>query len=150
MKIGFSTTNSWVSRSIRWVTGSSVSHAYIEFEWLGRPFIMDADWSGVRIVPREKFRDQVVALIPVQVDLHLAFDFVGDRYDYGGLLGMGWVILGRFLKRKWRNPFANARARFCSEMIVHMLQRAHYPGSGSLDPSTTSPQDLLEFLQAQE
>ena len=38
---------------------------------------------------------------------------------------------------------------FCSEAIVRTLQAANYPGASALDPASTTPEALLEFMEGQ-
>jgi hypothetical protein len=153
VRIGFSTTNSWVGRAIRWLTKSTVSHVFLLFEFAGREWVVEAGWNGVVIIPWSKFQAQnvVVKLIDVpeaySIDLGRTLDMVGEPYDYSGLLGMTWVMVGRWLRKKWHNPTQSGKALFCSEMVVILLQQSGYPGADTLDSHSTSPDDLLKFLE---
>ena len=55
--VGFSTTNSLISKIIRSFTKSEVSHSYIRVydEFLKTPLILHADWGGVMFSHAEKF-----------------------------------------------------------------------------------------------
>ena len=79
-------------------------------------------------------------------DLGYALEMVGERYDYSGLLGMVWVMIGRMLHRKWNNPTNSRKALFCSEMVVLLLQKSDYPNAGVLEPRNTTPHDIMKFL----
>lgn len=96
---------------------------------------------------------QVVAIMPVQDKcprvgdaVIKSMDWLGQRYDYTGLFGMAVVELGRFLKHKWRNPFASGHTMFCSESVTRVLQDAGYPNASVLVPNETDPEMLRKFL----
>jgi hypothetical protein len=150
--IGFSKTNGPLSRIIRYVTKSKVSHCFIRFAWLGRFWVLEADLLGVVMVPWEKFtsRNTVVAMFapPGLLDLDLlpAFERLGASYDYAGIVGILWVRLGLWLKRHWNNPISSDRGWFCSELICEMLQAAGIPGTEALESSDITPDDLYHLL----
>jgi hypothetical protein len=152
VRIGFSTSNSWISRIIRWFTDSRVSHCffvYYDTDW-GRDMVMEATSGGFRIVAYSIYEQSTLTLLrlkyPVESGLSDAVDWLGEAYDYEGLFGMAWVELGRWLKRKWANPLRSANAMFCSEAVVRVLQASNYPNADTLDAQSTDPQMLLEFL----
>jgi len=156
ISIGFSTSNHLLSKAIRKLTASRVSHAFLIFDdtALGGRLIAEASLGGFRLVTAEHFaRDNVIVQeiapqIPLERGLHDAYDWLGvKRYNYLGLLGNLLVLLGRRLRRSWHNPFHGHKSLFCSEAIVRILQESKYPGSDQLIPWDTTPQDLLEFLK---
>lgn len=155
--IGFSTPTRFnvLSWAIRKITGSRASHA-----WLGvvdplfrLEMVMEAHTTGMRLVPRALFAttNRVVAVARPQGDFSAALagagKCLGEKYDLGGLFGMAFVLVARWLRLKARNPFNDTNALFCSEAVVQVLKAARYPGSERLEPECTSPEDLLEFLQ---
>jgi hypothetical protein len=155
--VGFSTPKAWnpVSWAIRGLTRSRTSHAWLlvydpVFKLL---MVMEAHSTGMRLVPLGAFKkvNRVVALARPHLDLarglHEAGKWLGEPFDKASLVGMTVVLLGRWLRRKWSNPFHRSDALFCSESVVRMLQEAGYPGAADLDPSGTSPEDLLELLE---
>lgn len=156
ISIGFSTTNKLLSRIIRFFSRAKASHAwllYMDVSLNNREMVMQAELNGVVIVPYDYFktRNKIVAVIDPQIDMQPGLDAMtnalGMWYDVGGLIGSAWVLIGRWMKRKWSNPFDNPHALFCSEAIVLALQAARYPNAASLIPSSATPQDLLDFLQ---
>jgi hypothetical protein len=157
VKIGFSTArNNPASFLIREISGSKASHAWLllRVEPFGHEFVFEASEWGVRLMPWGTFRRQnrIVAVFEPQVPLDpvmpKAGELLGAYYDFKGLVGMAFVIFGRWLKRKWRNPFNTAKAMWCSELVAHVLKWAAHPGVESLMPTRTSPQDLLDLLRA--
>ncbi|MGC4114605.1 MAG: hypothetical protein QM765_08345 [Myxococcales bacterium] len=156
VKIGFSTARgNPASLIIRALTGSKASHAWllVRVDPFGQDFVFEASEYGVRLVPWGQFRRQnrIVAVFEPQVSLEPAMqkagELLGAYYDFKGLVGMAFVILGRWLRRKWRNPLNTAKAMWCSELVAKVLKWAHHPGVEDLAPTRTSPQDLLDLLR---
>ena len=151
VKIGFSTTNMFLSRLIRWVTRAKVSHVWFLIEMYGKLFVLQADIGGITITPLSDYDKKwtiIEIVTPKQdIDLAPAWELLGQKYDYAGLLGCAWVYIGRWLKKKWKNPLASGHAMFCSEYIVDVLQADKYPNTQGLIPSSVSPEDLLELLK---
>jgi hypothetical protein len=153
-RVGFSTSKtSWVSKIIRWFTAGRTSHTFLVYhdsDW-GREMVMEATQGGYRIVPFEHYKNSLVAIFTpkhsIDVGLAKSVDWLGENYDYKGLFGMAWVELGRWLKRKWRNPWQSSTSMFCSEAVVRVLQGSSYPGAEQFDPGSTDPETLLRFFE---
>ncbi len=157
VKIGFSTArDNPASFLIRRISGSRASHAWLllRVDPFGQEFAFEASEFGVRLVPWSAFRRQnrIVAVfepaVPLEPAMPRAGELLGAYYDFTGLVGMAFVMLGRWLKRKWRNPLNSAKAVWCSELVAHVLKWAGHPGVEKLAPARTSPQDLLDLLKA--
>lgn len=157
VSVGFSTTNMWLSRFIRWLTKSKVSHTWLTFTdaTLQRQMVMEASFWGFRVVTMAEFKKDstVIAIIPPKVPLDTATvaaaDWLGDYYDFEGLVGAGVVSFWyTWFKRRIKSPFHSGTALFCSESVVKVLQTANYPGAAALDALAITPEQLLEFLQA--
>lgn len=158
IRVGFSThTKSILSRIIRWFTGSKASHAWllVDDPFFGMEMVMEATETGFRFIPYDNFKaegNDIVAVLepayPLDEGVRQAARWLGESYDFAGLFGSIFVMMGRWLRRKWRNPFDKAHSMFCSEAVVQVLQAAKYPGAEKFDPSATTPQDLLDFLQS--
>jgi hypothetical protein len=154
MKIVFSTTNHLLSRAIRWLTSSQVSHCSIHAEMAGVPVVIEATIGGVRIIPLSKWAtgNTVVGSFEPRLDmisgLAHAVEHVGDRYDYVGLLGYIPVLLARWLRLRCRNPLASPSAMVCAELILHLDHGGNVPEWRGLDPEATTPQDLLSAMTA--
>lgn len=157
--IGFSRArgwSAWFSRIVRALTKSPVSHVWIlyhdaDFQAL---MIIEAHAKGFRLVPYTMFirENEVVAIyrprINIDAGLPEAAKWLGTYYDYAGLVGMAVVIFGRWLKKRWRNPWRSSRSQFCSEAVVRVLQYAKYPGIEHLDSETTDPKQLLDLFNS--
>lgn len=156
IRVGFSTHEKNVmSRMIRWLTGSKASHAWllVEDTFFGLEMVMEATETGFRLIPYDNFKaegnDIVTVLEPpyaLDVGVQQAARWLGESYDFAGLFGSVLVLLGRWLKRKWRNPVASSKSMFCSEAVVRVMVAASYPGAEAFDPEGTTPQDLLDFF----
>jgi hypothetical protein len=156
-RIGFSTSKtSWISRIIRWFTSSTVSHTFIVYydeEWK-RDMVMESEGGmggSVRIVRFNPASTSIVKIVTPKYDIEVGMnkmvDNLGEVYDYTGLFGMAWVELGKWLKRKWRNPWHSSKNLFCSELVAQVLRDSGYPGSEQLDPGSTDPEMLLKFFE---
>ena len=158
IRVGFSTSSWWVSRLIRWATKSTVSHAFLLLDGPdGHPLfgdlVLEAEWCGwalSSLATLKRGTTHVVTLvepaIPLGPAVHDAAGWLSEKYNYEGLLGEALVSLGRRLGKRWRNPLRNSRSMFCSEAICYVFIAANYPLAITLDPQSTSPQDLLDFL----
>ena len=151
IKVGFSRSNSIVGAIIRWFTKSEVNHVFLIFPLGGFEWVLEASWFGVYIIPYERYVihanvTRVFEIEEAKLNSMSMLRFIGAGYDYAGLIGMAWVMLGRSLRRGWRNPWQSQKASFCSEMVASLLIEAKYPGAKELDPRQTSPEDLLKLL----
>jgi len=154
VSVGFSTSRKLVSRIIRRVTRSKVSHTWllVSDSFLGVDMVMQATLGGFQMTSYEAFKKhhQIITLLEpnhsLSTGVKQSAQWLGFRYDYAGLFGAAFVIMGRWFRKKWGNPFNDADALFCSEAVVRVLQASGYPGAEVLDASTVTPQDLLAFL----
>ena len=163
-QIGFSTPNYFnpVSWLVRKITKSQCSHAWVKYhdEIYELDMVMEAHELGFRLISFERFEkeNKVVKLVPVDVDispgLQLLAKQLGNSYDYGGLVGMGVVLVLEWFRRKLKwtwikitNPLHEPGHLICSAAIVLMLETSRSKlVEGTLVPDLISPQDLLDLL----
>lgn len=157
VRIGFSTHHhnplSWL---IRTITGSDVSHAWLLLDdsVYGLQLVMEATEGGFRLIPFETFRrsNEVVYLFNPAQSLEAGarqyVNKVGSGYDYAGLFGTIFVLIGRWFHKRIRNPFRSTTVMFCSEAVVDVMQASGYPGTSGMDPDSVTPEDLLKFLRS--
>jgi hypothetical protein len=156
-KVGFSTPKTWnpVSALIKKMDDSDVSHAWVCYwdETLQMDLVLDAHETGFELIPFEEFKknNTIIDLIDPQWDLtpgirHLAGK-LGSSYDYLGALGLVFIRLGQWLRRRWHNPFRNPRLEFCSESVMVALQASGFPGTDVICPEDFFPEDAREFLR---
>ena len=150
----FSTSDGIASWFIRKMGRSKASHCAIGAEMYGVPVIVEDTVGGVRVYPRKRWigGKRIIGeyrFVPNMEDgLRHAIGHVGDEYDYVGLLGYFWVLMGRWLNKKWRNPLAKASAAVCSEFILELDPRREFiPEWKQLVASSTMPQDLLKCCE---
>ncbi len=107
--------------------------------------------GSVRIVRFNPNNSSIVKLIepkyPIEVGMQKMVDHLGEIYDYKGLFGMAWVETGRWLRKKWINPWQSSKAMFCSELVMKVLQDSGYSGADEYDAGSTDPQILMDFLE---
>lgn len=157
IQIGFSTSDSFISKFIRFFSQAEVSHTFIIFDdpTLGGRCVIEAQWDGYHVKSFEaatRGDTKFVCIEPLHPTPGLVQNCVawlGRSYDYSALVGIWLTMFGRYFKRKWKNPFGSATALFCSEAIVIALRNIGYPRSETLTPNTTTPQDLLSFFRAE-
>jgi hypothetical protein len=159
-QVGFSTPKHFnpVSWLVRKFTGSKASHAFFvyhdaDFDMM---MVMEAHELGFRLTPLDHFtkHNKMVKLVTPRnsIDMGLriiANRYLGSMYDYAGLLGMVVVLVGRWLHRKWKNPFRGSKYVFCSESVILAMRSS--PGYEKLKlDSETDPQDLLNYFENSE
>lgn len=154
-RIGFSTSKtSFVSKAIRWFTSGASSHVFLIYYDVdfGRDMVMEATQGGFKITPfsRHTAIKVVEPKYPIENGLASAVDWLGAEYDYAGLFGMAWVELGRWLKRKWRNPSRSSSAMFCSEAVARVMIESNYPGTTTWDAQSIDPEMLMDFFEREQ
>lgn len=150
VRIGFSRTNKWLSRLIRWFTSSEVSHAFLEYfdENVQQVMVLDVAFDGYKVVPRSLFEkdNEVVTMLEPPVDLspglRIVAKWLGKRYDW-----RAFISFHRWFRNFKAHPTENPKTLICTEMVVCALKLSDYPGAQSLDTKGTSPNELLEFLK---
>lgn len=152
IRIVFTAGTHWVSRAIRWVLRSEVSHVFIDYPsavWGGR-WVAESTKGGVRKVPAIKARNHLHSEFVCRFDARSGFSAVsryfGDEYDYVGAAVVGVLaLLWRWFKVKVRNPLRSSRAQFCSELVARILIGSNVPGTERWDPEKAGPGRLLRF-----
>lgn len=151
--IGFSKSDTIMSWLIRVATGSKASHCFLVHEVIGVECAIEAIATGVSAVPMADFvmDNEIVEIVSVEAPFESGLKFaamnLGCPYDFLGLFGFLWVLIGRKLGRSWSNPFRGSGRLFCSEAVVRVLARCGVPGASLLDPDSCSPGDVLSFLK---
>lgn len=159
-RVGFSTPKSFnpVSWAVRKFTGSKASHAFFVYRDtdFDMDMVMEAHELGFRLTPLKHFekRNKIVKLARPMSSIDeglrlIARRYLGSMYDYAGLIGMSVVMFGRFLKRKWKNPWRGSKSVYCSEAVILAMKKS--PGYEKLNlDSDSSPQDLFEYFEKVE
>lgn len=150
----FSTTNEIVSRLIRFITGSTVSHCAVSFDINGVQMVAHATIGGVVLISRQQFNaantvvEEYQFVDDMSTEITNALKTTGVRYDYTGLIGFGYA----FLLRKWlgikaMNPLASPTAMVCSEFVMSLNKHMEIESWSALDPETMTAEDLLQICK---
>lgn len=157
MIVGFSKAKNILSRLIRWVTKSEVSHTFLRLKIKGQDMVLHSNQWGVNFDQYEDFvkHSDIVAQFELTMEQEdAAWDYALTKldrpYDFLAIAGFAWVLLNKRFGRKTKNPFPNKSAYFCSELVIEALKAAEFPGSADLDRELTSPEDLINFLNIHE
>lgn len=149
--VGFSTTGGWLSRIIRRITGSPVSHSFVVYHSavFGKDMVLEASGHGFRIMAWQRFdkENKLVAMYRLKVSDAVLYealgklsDRLGDAYDTLSLFG--------YLLRKWfrlnRVPFDSRKKLVCSEAVALFLGWCGMPFD---DVSVVTPKILLDFAE---
>ena len=151
LHVGFSTTGGWLSRLIRRITGSPVSHSFVVYHSgvFGKDMVLEASGHGFRIMSWRRFdkENKLVAMYRLKLPdavVHDALgklsDRLGDAYDTLSLFG--------YLLRKWfrlkRVPFDSRKKLVCSEAVALFLGWCGMPFE---DVGVVTPKILLDFAE---
>ncbi len=144
--VGFSTTNSLVSRVIRWFVKDKVSHTYIKFydEFLGAWLIMHADWPGVIIEDAELFEIHNTVIEEYEIDdprlkatLRKNLRHLRKKYDYWNTIGWAWVItFKRWSKKKFRNLMDDPKKLMCTDFVARFIGDNYEVSNEQFNPKT--------------
>jgi hypothetical protein len=81
--------------------------------------------------------------------------YVGDGFDYSGLVFFGWAkLLWKLFRVKARRPWKTTRAQFCSEYVSRFLSLSEklsvIPKLNGLyeNPEKNYPEQLLKLLES--
>jgi hypothetical protein len=141
----FFSGSAWYSKIIEGVTHGPSHFAFVYNDPLWRGWLqVGSDPGG--FMPTALDRQDLRSLYTLPVDLWPTLQTnirqLGAAYDFGGLLGMGWVELWYAVARKWAtNPLMSKHAWWCSEIGAAFIKQAGLPLP--IAPGSTSPK-LLE------
>lgn len=158
IRIGVSTPKRWnpLSPLLRLVMGTPYSHIWILLDdaLFDVDMVLGTETQGFQLIPYERFlkhNNVIMVYDPhpdyrLDVGLRAVAPLIGEPYDKVGLLGMAWVMLCRWMKRKARNPLASSRALFCSEAVALVLVKSVVPEAAMLVPDHATPEDVVSVL----
>lgn len=150
--IGFSTTDLLISKVIRWVTKSPTSHAFFLFDCNGVEMVFEASLFGTRLVPWKIFQntEKVIKITKLpyssQEVMTPLLEDLSSPYDFGGLIGSSFVVIGRWFRKKWTNPWNDPHRSFCSEIVAKRLKDIGDPNLQDCNPSCMTPKDLYDIF----
>jgi hypothetical protein len=153
INVCFSTTQGLLSRWIRWVTRSPVSHAILTFhsQTLDKILVMEATGRGFNVIPWKKWKNENTLVARFKIAVPEATELealrriatrLGSEYDTISLFG--------FFLRRWKkrgsNPLDDPTKLICSEAVAYFLSYAGFEEFASAGEWT--PADI--FLRAIE
>jgi hypothetical protein len=159
IRIGVSTPKRWnpLSPLLRRIMGTPYSHIWLLLDdaLFDVDMVLGTETHGFQLIPYERFvkgQNVIKVFDPdpsyrLDIGLRAVAPLIGEPYDDVGLIGMAWVMLGRWLKRKFRNPLASAHALFCSESVAMVLVKSAVPEAAALIPARATPRDVVDVLE---
>jgi len=161
VRLIFTASNFPIAKLIRWVTKGRTSHVMIGYDddlW-GGEWVSEATVGGVHNLPAERRMHNVVAIVRCKFDAKPALQdvrkFIGDGFDYQGLVFVGWAkLVWKLFRVKVRRPWRSTKFQFCSEYAGRMLSSAErrnlIPKHKELskDPEKNYPEPLLKLVLA--
>lgn len=150
----FSTTDAPLSRVIRWMSNSEVSHCGFGVLIDGARFVADSAILGCEMVARDRWlkgRKLVHEFVVPEdhlPDLWRVLSPLGAGYDYSGMLGYLPIWIARWCGRKIRNPWASPTLNVCTEYVIRVMQHEeNIVMWKALDPEALYPQDLVNLCR---
>lgn len=150
--VGFSRSDTWISREIRRLTHSPWSHTFLVTSENPR-LILEADWRDVWIAPPEKTlkRSEFILLRPpksvlkkIDHALELVDQLVRRKYGYLQLAGFLVKLLSEKFGYEMANPFTEGVV--CSELVGQYLECLGLEGMPSnVDPNDLTPADVFAY-----
>lgn len=160
LSVGFSRTDSLISKTIRFFLGSNISHTYLRIhdDFLGTPLIIHADWNGVEIIHADLFDKENIIIEEFEIvderldkALKKNLRLLGRRYDYLVLFGWAWTIaVRRWVKKKIEitiddptSIFEDPKKIICVDFIIKVLNDANVV---KLRYKNYNPKSLNEWM----
>lgn len=157
--IGFSkaSNNNLLSRIIMLVERTNFSHAYIRIPspYLERDFYFQASGLMVNFMGTEQFklRETVVREFEFEISeeskkklWQFAIDNAGKPYAIKQLFGDLWVVLGKLLGKRWKNPFPNGQNMFVCIEIDYAVMQNILGIDLKIDPDSIDLYDVYKYL----
>lgn len=153
--IGFSTTNKWMSKLIRFFTRAPISHVWLSYydETLGTKMVLQAEWFSYEVRPwarwiRENELIKEYQLLAPKDELTTALQIqatcIGLKYDY---LAAGWTGLLAWTRKKFKgSPYR----LMCSESVLRFFQLCptYKHWFSGLDVENTGPLPVMRRCEA--
>ena len=157
IKVGFSKTNSWTSKIIRWFTESNVSHCYVRVydPFLESDLVIHADWPGVVFVQSQRFFAENTPVEEFEITdpkFKQAFltnlKFLGSGYKWRGVwYRFKFRTFGKWFKwlqRKMQNIVEDPAKMICVDYVLHNTNDA---GITKLPYNILTSNDLLDWFR---
>lgn len=133
LTVGFSTTNLFVSKAIRWFLGAQVSHTYVRFydPFLETEMVFHADWPGVIIEDYEQFLSQNTVIEEYDIEddkvkeiIRCNLKMLRRKYDGWNIANWAWaIIFKRWVKKKFEEPLENPKKLICVQFVLRFIRK---------------------------
>lgn len=147
MILVFSTSDRWISKAIRRVTKSRVSHVAFLTIADDQAVILHADVGGVQFTPLARYLRENIVIDAFErttcttrdeaCSLARAMSKLGDSYDYAALVTRAVVRAFRWVGIKANNPLRSPRSVVCSEFVARTVS-----DFAAYSPEDVEPEDL--------
>jgi hypothetical protein len=150
--IGFSKNKKILSKIIRWITRSGVSHTYIKYRQPDTDKLVVCQASGLSVNIENYDLFLTHQEIHQEFDIHIddcfwyaAQDFIatniGKPYSIKQLVGMIVVLIGRSIGIGINNPFRDGMHSFiCVEVVANII--------GICGAENLTPEDVLQYIRS--
>jgi hypothetical protein len=128
--VGFSTSNSFISKAIRWFRKSEFSHTFVVLDnFYDTAIIGEADTFKVRLAPlytkvkkgsKVELWETPISEELISSGIQEIMKLTGRPYGFGQLIGFIWIwFCEKICKKQKSNPFHNGI--ICSEFVYYFL-----------------------------
>lgn len=134
LTFGFSTSNSFLARCIRYFTKSEISHTYIRFydPFLETEFVFHADFPFVLMEDWQLFKIHNKIIHEFEIDAPKVkssiiqnLKMLRTKYHTWHLIYWAWVItFKRWIKKKIKNPLEDPKEIICVDFNLYITNRA--------------------------
>ena len=131
IRVGFSTTNTWFSRIIRWVTRSKVSHCYIRVydEFFDTELVMHVE-RKMEMLRGEDFNKENIPYEEYIIDddrlnesIKKNLRHLGKKFDWWDWAG--WMpVADKLIKIKIKPPSYRFKKMICVSLVLRILNDA--------------------------
>jgi hypothetical protein len=152
--VGFSRTNFFPSKAIRFFTNSPISHTYIRYydKTLKTYKILHSDFGGVQFTLAERFDAENIATYEYIIDDPRLTSAICKNlwhlqkgYNYKRIWSWMWLIIfKRWFVRKIKDPKENPKSLICVDFLLYILRDA---GITDLQIGHHTPADLLKWFE---
>lgn len=157
LHIGFSRTNSFISRAFQWFLKGKISHSFILVNLSGFEFVVGADDQGLhwQLLDVFKSKSKIVALFKPVHSLDESFRYMVNQYnlteyDYwaAGAIGVRnrFKLLWKWFGTKLRS-LASSSKLTCMEFVTRILALESYNIVDGKDLEMFDTQQLLLAMQ---
>lgn len=153
VRIGFSKSNTYISRLIRWAIDSPVSHTYIRFydEYLNTWLIIHADWPGVIIEDAQAYDLENETVVEYEIIstqnktvLKDSMKFLKKKYNYWMFAKWAWYL---YMNKKKVHGLDllpdNPKKLICVEFVTFFIKNI----APKYSKNKLNPKELSDWLE---